>query len=537
MRRASSLRALRPRWGLLAVAALAAAFAWPAQGPGANQNAHYALVRALADGTPRIDRTRHEVGYVGTADVSHYRGHYYAAKAPGLAFATLPVYLALEAAHSSTVRPEPDPTRALWFLGLFGAVLPAALLLLLVRRLADRLEPGFGTAAAVTLGVGTLVLPFATLFFSHALSALLGFAAFAVLWGEREGRPRPALVAGAGLVAGLAITTEYPNALLALILGVYALFRSPRLQRGLAYAAGVAVGVAPLLVYNWWAFRSIAYVPYADIIGGQNETGLYGEESPGFGRAVVLLFSQIGLLRLSPVLVMGAVGTILLHRRGRRAEALVVSGVTLAFFLFNAAYWGGLGGGTPGPRYLIPILPFLALPLGLAYRARPVTTALLAAASVTFLVAVTLTHPISAPDDRWFSRFAEGAFPTNVTLVIGEPDRLQSGWLSVVPFLVLALAAVAAAVRATPRLPVSRADLFSAAVSLAAWGVVAVGAPRLLRARIGPESGALAAAGLVCVAAAAAVGLVLVLRDERSLLGRPGRRVGVARTDEGSRTA
>ena len=48
-------------------------------------------------------------------------------------------------------------------------------------------SPGYGTAAAVTLGLATLVMPFATLFFSHVLAAMLAFAAFALLWREREG--------------------------------------------------------------------------------------------------------------------------------------------------------------------------------------------------------------------------------------------------------------------------------------------------------------------------------------------------------------
>ena len=33
-----------------------------AQGAGWNQSAHYALVRALSDGTPQIDRTQYETG-------------------------------------------------------------------------------------------------------------------------------------------------------------------------------------------------------------------------------------------------------------------------------------------------------------------------------------------------------------------------------------------------------------------------------------------------------------------------------------------
>jgi hypothetical protein len=41
---------------------------------------------------------------------------------------------------------------------------------------------GYGVVAAVALGLGTLVFPFATRFLSHALSAFLVFAAFALLW-------------------------------------------------------------------------------------------------------------------------------------------------------------------------------------------------------------------------------------------------------------------------------------------------------------------------------------------------------------------
>ena len=41
-------------------------------------------------------------------------------------------------------------TPIVWALTLFAAVIPAILLLLGVRWVADRLEPGYGTAAAIT---------------------------------------------------------------------------------------------------------------------------------------------------------------------------------------------------------------------------------------------------------------------------------------------------------------------------------------------------------------------------------------------------
>ena len=56
--RSTRRRALTGRAGwLLALLALAVAFAYPMQVNGYNQNAHYALVRALADGKPWIDQS------------------------------------------------------------------------------------------------------------------------------------------------------------------------------------------------------------------------------------------------------------------------------------------------------------------------------------------------------------------------------------------------------------------------------------------------------------------------------------------------
>ena len=53
------------------------------------------------------------------------------------------------------------------------------------------------------------------------------------------------------------------------------------------------------------------------------------------------------------------------------------------------------GGGTPGPRFLMPIVPYLALPLALAYRRFPVTTLALAVPSALFMLTATLTFPLS----------------------------------------------------------------------------------------------------------------------------------------------
>jgi hypothetical protein len=180
------------RRGLLAIACLGLAYATVIQSFSWNQTSHYALIRSLAHGTARIDRYANE-----TNDKARHRGHWYSSRAPGLAILSVPAYGALTAlrvpALAHDMKAQRNADEMVWALGLWGAVLPALVLLALVRAAADRLEPGYGTAAAVTLGLGSLVLPLGTLLFSHVLAACLGFGAFASAPGRRAhgGSPGP----------------------------------------------------------------------------------------------------------------------------------------------------------------------------------------------------------------------------------------------------------------------------------------------------------------------------------------------------------
>lgn len=538
------LLAPRRRRALLALACVGLAYATVIQSFSWNQTSHYALIRSLAHGTARIDRYANQ-----TNDKARFRGHWYSSRAPGLAILSVPAYGALTAAQvpalARHMQAQRNADEMVWALGLWGSVLPALVLLLLVRRVADALEPGYGTAAAVTLGLGSLILPLGTLLFSHVLAACLGFAAFALLLRERAGPPRTWWVAAAGGLIGYAMTTEYALLFVGVVLGTYALLRGPRVRRALAYAGGVVAGIVPLAIYDQVVYGSITHVAYADL--PRHQSGFFGIRPPSLTVIVALLGDSRGLLTLAPVLVAGLVGIVLLYGRGHRAEALVIAAVCACYLLYNGGYYLPFGGGSPGPRFLVPVLPFLGVALAAAYRRLPGPTLALAAISATTLVTATLTHPLVGYESEtgiWSRLLTQGFFQPTVVSAFGA----GRGWVAVVPFVLLAGAAVALAASVTDlRLRWSQVA-WGAAVA-AAWGlyaalgppglgidhaaemrIVAAGDPTALTPRAGPHP----LAHLALLAVGAAVVALGLARVRFAWLGRGPARSRAALDPAGS---
>jgi hypothetical protein len=511
--------------GVVTVAAIGLAWAMPLQSVGCAQSAHYAATRSIAEGHPNIDRYKNE-----TCDLVRTHGHYYAAKGPALELWSAPFYLLLRSVGAVPANPNaglryPDamsgiPLRAVWQIGLWAIVLPGIGLLLLIRRAVEWIEPGLGTAVAAILGLGTLVLPFSTLLFAHVPAAGLAFLAFCLL---QPGCTATWLhVMGAGAAAGLAVAVDLPLALPAVLLGLYAAAEGPRLRRLAVFGAGGIVGLLPLFAFDTWAFGNPFHLPYAgtagqSAAGGWQATGFFGQGLPSFRILVELLLSQRGLLVMTPVVAAGIAGCVALWRRGLRSEAGLIAALVLVELVWNSARHPvgfALGGWSPGPRFLIPLLPFLCFALAPALRRAPATVGALALISTGAMVVATSAEPLLQNDDtrHWLSRIVHGNFvPTVVSL-----GGVGHGWLAIVPFYALVLVAVGAAIMATTSLAVSRRDLVMAGAAVFAWILVEHGAPELLRVdRLVHERwGLLAAIGLV----SAAVWAVLRLRPEGLLL-------------------
>lgn len=451
---------MRRALGFLAVAAVACAYAWPLQGTGDNQNAHYALVKALSRGVPYIDDALIETGDLQSHDVTRAQGHLFTVKAPGLAMAAQPAYALVRA---TGMRTTGDPMRVLWVLGVLTSALATAVLLVLVRDLADRIEPGFGPATAVILGLGALTLPFATLFFSHALGTALIFASFWALWRERAGTLGGRAIAAAGVLAGLAITVEHPTMWIAAILAAYTAFRAPALKRVGLFAIGGFLGILPLLAFNAWAFGNPLRTPYDYYWETQSNFSAFG--LPVWHEFSRIMFSSLGLIVLAPVLAAGAVGIVLLYRRGWRAEAFVCATVpvVLVVYFSGSNAFGGLG----PPRYLTPIVPFALLPLAAALRRFPLTAAALAAITVFQAVVQTATGPLAAYDGDWLERVGDKSFMATAASFAGV-----TGWYAIAPFFLAAGAAVSFALLAAPSVEPAPVDSLLAFSGLGLWALV-----------------------------------------------------------------
>ena len=109
-----------------------------------------------------------------------------------------------------------------------------------------------------------------------------------------------------------------------------------------------------------------------------------------------------GVFACSRVLWLALPGLVLLAlRRGFRAEAALCATMIVAYLTFNACYgdsivfWGG--GASVGPRHLIPVLPFVAIPLCVGLRPLKVLFYPLVMISVFYMLLATAVEIASAP--------------------------------------------------------------------------------------------------------------------------------------------
>jgi hypothetical protein len=450
-RRSSAPGAERDGGGLLMAMVLVAAAYFVPRGISWNADTHLFLTASLVDrGALNIDPLA-----AFTGDVAAAHGHFYADKAPGLSLLATPVYLLLKytllGGHPFTslyAVPEEQSIDFLvrYLLALVYAGVPTAIVAVLLYRFLPRLGLSVHWSAAVALafGLATPARAFAGEFFSHQLAAALLFGAFVLLYRLRQGELDARWAAVAGLLLGTAIITEYPTALIALALGIYALM-APDIGRRLALFAGLGA-VPPLLVgalYNALAFGGPLSTGYSHLAGSEvfrtgQAQGFLGITLPHLDGLWQTTFGPYrGLFLLAPVLLLAVPGFAVLQRMARwRAEARLSLAIVVAYGLFTVSYFAWDGGYSLGPRDFLPALPFLMLPIGAllvpsadarwrwAFGALAVCSALVInlATAVGPLVAPSYSSPLT----QWvLPQMAAGQLDNNWGMLFRLPGLLQ----------------------------------------------------------------------------------------------------------------
>ncbi len=345
-----------------------------------NEESRLALIAAVVE----RHRLNIDADHAMTKDKAWYDGHYYSDKAIGTAVLGVPVYAAYREIRGFDhfARKYWKPNNPFHILTVTVVALPSALLSVVLYQLGRLMRAGRAWALLLTLlyAFGTLAFPFSTVFFGHQLAAAFAFAAFFFLVRARletsSGPTSAWLLLAAGALAGMAVLGEYPVALVAAFLFLYAAtFVRPK-HRLLLYVLGGLPAAALLLAYNWQTLGSPLSFAYAHVSQPEFEemkNGFFGITLPSWSSFVEITLGPRGLLRQSVFLWLVPLGVWLMCRKpGWRRECALCVGVGLAFVVWNSSYYLPLGGATPGARFLVPSLPFVMVPLFFLARARGV---------------------------------------------------------------------------------------------------------------------------------------------------------------------
>jgi hypothetical protein len=356
-----------------------------------NQNTRLNLTLAIVDtGSLTID-PYHE----NTGDKLFYEGRYYSDKAPGLSFAAVPVYailrpilysqpvltvlerLSTSSALESTL--NPDGTGASVEKVVFAVVqyaatlllvaLPSALLGLLLFRFLGRFLPNVWLRLGLGLayGLGTVALPYSTVFYSHQLGAVLTFAAFFLVFRIRwEAAPRWHLWAAGGLL-GFALLAENPTAIMAIAVGLYAVIGLRDWKVSLPLAIGALPFAVAFLAYNYVRFGDpleLGYQYHATFTQ-HAQAGPAGFAGFRWQALWDVSFSPYkGLFFRSPFLLLSLPGFIKVWQaRQYRLELLASFLILVGYFIHASSFYDWGGGHTAGPRYLVAMLPFMVWPM------------------------------------------------------------------------------------------------------------------------------------------------------------------------------
>lgn len=359
---------------------------WALWGP----NTKLDLIMAIVDqGTLSIDDY-----YQNTGDYALYEGVHYSDKAPGTSFLGIPFYAVFKAvartpivdqfitrlshspAMTETLREEGTGllkekiyfATAMTWVTFWISAFPSALLGVIIYRFSSHLTQKTAPRIITVLayGLATVVFP-ASQTLDRQLVAVLTFSTFYLIFRIKQEKTDWRWLWLAGLLMGWTAITDYPSALILAGLFVYAFFSLKDKRRILALIGGAIPPGLLAMGYNYACFDSLLPVGYfySELYTDLHYTGFLSLTYPKAEALWGLTFSPFrGLFYRSPFMLLALPGFWLMARERRfRPEWAVCLWSVIIFFLFNSSSAMWWGGNRAGPTYLLPMIPYMTLPI------------------------------------------------------------------------------------------------------------------------------------------------------------------------------
>ncbi|MHA2333522.1 MAG: hypothetical protein ACXAEU_15975 [Candidatus Hodarchaeales archaeon] len=365
---------------------------------GPNPSTRFALIKTFVESG--FQNTWFPVEWIEplwiSPDYANIGDKYYCDKAPGLSMFLFPVYLVVKWFFFDLLGNEIG-TELLNNVDLLSIDIMQLLLLIInawgVVRIYDittrlGVHPKKAITTALIFAFGTIFWAFAPSIFPHSITAtILVEATFRLLKIQDNERPfLNALIIG--LLLGFGSVIEYPVLFVVPLVCMYLLIPFTKIQpiqfNGikeersrwlrtllkddtiarrllLCFVLGIVAIIAflPLLLYNSYSFGGIDELAYYYSHWYDN---IHFYNPLQNGLEVLISSTNRGLLTFSPIVILSVWGLISLYNKYRK-ESLFILFIAILFIFFYAKNFDPAGGAAFGPRYIVPALPFLIIPL------------------------------------------------------------------------------------------------------------------------------------------------------------------------------
>jgi len=324
---------------------------------GTNPSSRFMLTKSIVK-YHQFSITEEDIKFYSGLDYATYDGKFYVDKAPGISFATVPIYVVGDLLYKVGINLPSNDTfnyssdgNAFFLIIMFLIFVNSLAVVILFDLLQFmKFSKSASFISSMTFAFATLFWFYSTTLFSHAFTASLLVFTFYFLVRKK--------LFISGLFLGFSILVEYTIALFLPIFLLYFLLQKKNvLKNSFKFYLPVLFLLSVLAVYNYICFGSIFSLSYS--YSTFKDTQSF-DHPVADGLYQLTISTWRGLFFYNPVLLLSIPGAILLFKKYRNETVLFV--LTFIFYLITFSMYSYFSGGLSyGPRQIVAIIPSLIL--------------------------------------------------------------------------------------------------------------------------------------------------------------------------------